>query len=483
VSLPQILAAFSAALLYRLLARLITPHSPDPSKEWGRTAFLFGASVLAVYWLQPSLPIRGLDFWLPTLTLVLTVLCWAAVTPAEERSFKVNAPALLGLLAAALLTALTSLIRLPAGWLTLAPPPLLQSLIGLAVLGGILYLSIRNNKRLLGIMLAVLIGLFLLLKSPFLAQFVSITLRTAAGQNTAGASAIDFRWLGYSYLAFRLIHTLRDRQSGRLPTSTLAEYLIYAVFFPAFSSGPIDRLERFLKDLRSPAPLARNEIAEALRRLIIGLFKKFAVADTLAILALNPRTAGQVIHPAWYWVLLYGYALQIYFDFSGYTDIALGMARVLGIRLPENFNNPYGRTNLTQFWNNWHMTLTNWVRAYFFNPVTRWLRVNKSSLSPLLVMLIGQLGTMLLIGLWHGITVNFIIWGLWHGLGLFVQNRYSDWAKRTITPRVTSDWGRKALGFGGWFLTFHYVAFGWVWFCLPDVGSALRVFGGLLGLR
>ncbi len=331
-------------------------------------------------------------------------------------------------------------------------------------------------------MFALLIGLFFLLKTPFLAEAVSTGLRAVAGQNTAGASSVDFRWLGFSYLAFRLIHTLRDRQSGRLPSASLAEYLIYAIFFPAFSSGPIDRLERFLKDLRSPIPLDGSECGEATRRLLIGLFKKFAVADTLAIIALNPQVAGQITNPAWLWVMLYAYAFQIYFDFSGYTDIALGTARMLGIRLPENFNNPYGRTNLTQFWNNWHMTLTQWVRAYFFNPITRWLRVKKPGLSPLLVMAIGQIGTMLLIGLWHGITVNFIIWGLWHGIGLFLQNRWSDWSKRSLPGRVESTWGKRIVSFSGWFLTLHYVAFGWVWFCLPDIGLALRVFGGLLGI-
>ncbi len=480
MSLTQIFVVFLAALLYRLLTAWISRRNGQT--DWGRIPFLFGASVLVVYWLQPSLPIRGLDYWLPTLTLGLTTICWAAVTPREERGWRANAPALLGLLGAALLVALTRLINLPAGILTLAAPPIAQAFVGLFLLGLLIFISIRNRRTSTGIILGVLVALFILLKTPALASSISTGLRALAGQNTAGASALDIRWLGFSYLAFRLIHTVRDRQSGRLPSATLAEFLIYAVFFPAFSSGPIDRLERFLKDLRSPAPLDTAETGEALRRLIIGLFKKFAVADTLAIIALNTQVAEQIIHPGWLWVMLYAYALQIYLDFSGYTDIAIGTARVLGIRLPENFNNPYGRSNLTMFWNNWHMTLTNWVRAYFFNPVTRGLRVNHKEISPAVIMFIGQIGTMLVIGLWHGVTVNFIIWGLWHGLGLFVQNRYSDWAKRSPLGKVESPWGKRLIDFGSWFLTFHYVAFGWVWFCLPDFGLALRVFAGLLGL-
>ncbi|HEX7556658.1 MAG TPA: MBOAT family O-acyltransferase [Leptolinea sp.] len=482
MTLPQILAAFFAALLYRLLARWISSHTQTPQTEWGRNAFLFAASILVVYWLQPSLPVRGLDYWLPTLTLVIMVLCWAAVTPPEERSIKANAPALSGLLGAALLVALSRLISLPAGVLSLAPPPLLQSIIGLGLLGILCIISIRNQHHITALLIWLLILLFFLLKTPLLAAAVSSGLRIAAGQNPAGASAVDFRWLGFSYLAFRLIHTLRDRQSGRLPSATLAEYLIYAIFFPAFSSGPIDRLERFLKDLRSPAPLDVSESGEAVRRLVLGLFKKFALADTLAIISLNPQIAGQIIHPEWLWVMVYAYALQIYFDFSGYTDIALGTARLLGFRLPENFNRRYLRTNLTQFWNSWHMTLTQWVRAYFFNPLTRWLRVNQPSITPLVVMAFGQIGTMLIIGMWHGVTWNFIIWGAWHGVGLFLQNRWSDWAKHLPIGRIESTWGKRLITFGGWFLTFHYVVFGWVWFCLPDVSSALRVFSGLLGM-
>ena len=485
MSLSQILIAFSVALLYRVTALVISSQSNASRPEWGRTAFLFGASTLVVYWFQPSLPIRGLDYWLPTLTLVLTTLCWAAVTPPEARSLRANIPALFGLIGAAVLVTLTRILDLPAGLLSIAPPALGEALPSLIILGVIVIISMRSRRSFIGMMIALLIALFFLLKAPILTEAISMGLRIANGQNTTGASALDIRWLGFSYLAFRLIHTLRDRQSGRLPPATLAEFLIYVVFFPGFSSGPIDRLERFLKDLRSPIALNIVEGGEAVRRLLLGLFKKFVLADTLAIIALNPQIAVQIIRPGWLWIMLYAYALQIYFDFSGYTDIALGTARVLGIRLPENFNNPYGRTNLTLFWNNWHITLTQWVRAYFFNPLTRWLKVNKPALSPLMVMAIGQIGTMLLIGLWHGITWNFILWGLWHGVGLFAQNRWSDWAKHSLRSplgRVKSVWGMRLLDFGGWFLTFHYVAFGWVWFCLPDVSSALRVFSGLLGL-
>ncbi len=137
--------------------------------------------------------------------------------------------------------------------------------------------------------------------------------------------------------------------------------------------------------------------------------------------------------------MLYAYAFQLFFDFSGYTDIAIGTARLMGIKLPENFNHPYLKPNLTQFWSNWHMTLTQWFRAYFFNPVTRALRSASKPVSIPVIIFITQLGTMLLIGLWHGVSFNFILFGLWHGIGLFIHNRWSDWTKAWFS-RLPSLW-------------------------------------------
>src|SRR5512141_411437 len=105
------------------------------------------------------------------------------------------------------------------------------------------------------------------------------------------------------------------------------------------------------------------------------------------------------------------------------------MGRLLGIRLPENFAAPYLKPNITQFWNSWHMTLTQWFRSYVFNPLTRAMRSSKEPLPTILILLVAQISTMALIGLWHGITLGFVFWGLWHGLGLFIQNRWSDFIK------------------------------------------------------
>jgi D-alanyl-lipoteichoic acid acyltransferase DltB (MBOAT superfamily) len=253
------------------------------------------------------------------------------------------------------------------------------------------------------------------------------------------------------------------------------------IFFPALAAGPIDRIERFVTDLRRPVTLKSDDIGEAGERLALGLFKKFAIADTLGLVALNGTNALQVRTAGWAWVLLYAYAFQIFFDFSGYTDIAIGLGRLLGIRLPENFKAPYLKANLTQFWNNWHITLTQWFRAYFFNPLTRALRSGKKVLPIIVIIFITQLCTMLLIGLWHGATWNFVAWGAWHGLGLFIHNRWSDWTKAGFA-RLTSGWQR-LLNVGGVVLTFHYVALGWVFFALPSLAVSIAYLQRLVGLR
>ena len=164
---------------------------------------------------------------------------------------------------------------------------------------------------------------------------------------------------------------MRDRTTGKLAANAIAlrEFVSYVVFFPSLTAGPIDRAERFAKDYCNPAAPQVADLLAGGQRIITGVFKKFVIADTLAIVALNGVNAAQASSALWIWVLVYAYAFRIYFDFGGYTDIAIGLGRFLGIKLPENFDRPYLKPNLTLFWNSWHMTLAQWFRTYFFNPV------------------------------------------------------------------------------------------------------------------
>lgn len=476
--LGEILLLAGLALLLRL--------APASVRRW----LIFAASALVVYWLQPGMPIRGLDYWLPTATLAIAALGWLLTAQPGERPNREDAVAGAVLAGLALIAGLTR--YLGAGdWLQpTRPPNTVQVIVGLAIAAlafAVLAFALRGKSRptwLIGGAILLLIALLVVLKTPALALVTAQGLRGLAGQNPALATAFDLRWLGFSYLAFRLIHTLRDRQTGRLPAVGLRDYLSYAVFFPALVAGPIDRLDRFTKDLCVPEAEKQarlgDDLTQAGRRLALGLFKKFAVADTLALAALAPENALQVQGSGWLWLLLYLYALRIYFDFSGYTDIAIGLGQILGIKLPENFAAPYLKPNLTQFWNSWHMSLTQWFRGYFFNPFVRWLR-GERKLSPVWVLLLSQVCTMLLIGLWHGVTVNFVLWGLWHGLGLFAQNRWTDltrgwWAAREISPAGQRGWQIASTVF-----TFHYVALGWVFFVLPTPQMAGMVLARLFG--
>jgi alginate O-acetyltransferase complex protein AlgI len=473
MTIVDVLILAAAAVLLRLVSM---------RREWCAPALL-AASIVALYWLTPLSPVRNLDFWLPTLTLLLVALSWVLVTPGEQRSLKSNAAAIGILVGVVLLVALTRLVSLNGILTASRPPQFHQVALVLLLSAGLVWLAWRfAGGRAVAAGIVVLLALLVVLKLPVLAQSASAGLRLLMQQDPTKALPGDLRWLGYSYIAFRLVHTLRERQNGRLGAVGMGEFFIYMLFFPSISAGPIDRIERFLKDLRKPLSLESADFGAAGQRLVLGLFKKFAVADALGLVALNAQNAGQAQGAGWLWLLCIAYSLYIYFDFSGYTDIAIGLGRLLGVSLPENFNQPYLKPNLTQFWNNWHMTLTQWFRAYFFNPFTRYLRAPERKLSPVLVILITQVATMLLIGLWHGITWNFVIWGLWHGLGLFVQNRYSDWAKARTAWLEASPWLGRGAAFLGGLLTFVFVTLGWVWFALPTPGLSLSVLARLFGL-
>lgn len=397
------------------------PQSLTPLFKSWRMALLLAISLAALFWLQPSSPVRGLQMAVPLASLLMTVLVW------------------------------------------------------LLCYKGMGQLS---QPRSLNIVVAVIVGLFVLLKTEALTQGLSAALRAINGQNTSQAAASDVMWLGFSYIAFRLIHVLRDKASGRLPALNLPEFVTYVLFAPTLLAGPIDRAERFAKELRATFKPNWPDLLAGGQRLFIGAFKKFALADTLALIALNEHNASQATSAWGAWLLVYAYALRLYFDFSGYSDMAIGAARLVGLKLPENFNAPYLKPNLTVFWNNWHMTLSQWFRAYWFNPLSRWLRGRQ--LSTPTMILICQSSTMLLIGLWHGITWNFVAWGAWHAVGLFSHNRWADFAKQR--EWVLEGRAQQLAAVAGAIATFHFVALGWVWFALPSLALSWQVLGRLLGM-
>lgn len=454
-------------------------------KQRGRDWFLLVASILAVFWLQPFSPIRHLDFWMAFTTLSITLMVWLVTRPEHSR-FDRETGIAVGITAGlVLLIGLLRYLR-PICCITASPPPTWQSIaIALLTLGGLTWLSIRWKKAgWLGatIFMMGIIVIFVSLKTEALTLLASSALRTLNHQPVHLASATDIRWLGFSYIAFRLLHVLRDRRNGKEIALSLKEFMTYVLFFPTLTAGPIDRSQRFAQDLRRPFQLSETSLWQAGERLLLGIFKKFVLADTLSLIALNEVNSSQVISTGWTWILVYAYALRIFFDFAGYTDIAIGIGLLYGIKLPENFDRPYLKPNLTAFWNSWHITLAQWFRAYFFNPLTRSLRANRRAIPLPVIILIGQLSTMVLIGLWHGVTWNFFIWGLWHGAGLFLHNRWSELVRSRINTENLTLWQKRTLNGLGSFFTFQFVTMGWVWFALPTPQASWQILLGLLGL-
>jgi alginate O-acetyltransferase complex protein AlgI len=478
-----------------LLVALALGYGVLPGR-WRPWALLAG-SVIAVYWLQPFLLVRHMDFILPTLTIMLALVGWFITRKPDDDVQHATLPQ-----DRVTLAVVVGLVVLLAGfryidadyrWLVASRPP--NPLWVLGVIAVVLVSLLLARRPIYGrqgaalvTLAALIVGLFVLLKIGPLALWAAELGRSLTGRDPSLANpATDLSWLGFSYVAFRLLHTLRDRQTGLLPALSLRDYLTYVIFFPAYIAGPIDRAERFQGDLAA-LPDQRGYDAgrwtEGLGRIAVGALKKFVIADTLALgLALNPTNAAQAESTLWLWVLLYGYALQLFFDFSGYTDIAIGIGVLFGVKLPENFKRPYFKTDITSFWQSWHVTLSDWARFYVFSPLSRSLLRRKPKPSPTLIVLSAQVATMVTIGLWHGVTWNFLLWGLWHGVGLFVHKQWTDRTRkwyRQLKDRTVSFRAWKTLA---WALTFHYVVLGWVWFALPTLAESLAVFGRLFGVR
>lgn len=459
-----------------------------PARWRGWTLFIL--SVFGVYWLQPTLNIRWLAYSLATATLVLAVIGWLLTRPYARESAR---------FAREDIAALAFLVITPLA-VTLArelnvseqvfsrPPPLTSAAVGIglaAIAALTVWRAASRTTAALRIFIIVIIAIFIATKAEGLAAVLAGFLRGQAGQDATLASAVDIQWLGFSYLAFRLIHTLRDRQNGLLPALSLREYITYLVFFPALTAGPIDRAERFIEDFRAVGTirgLDADRIVRAGARIAIGLFKKFVIADSLALFSLSAVSAAQAESTGALWVLLYAFAFRLYFDFSGYSDIAIGVGMLFGVQLPENFDRPYLKHTITAFWQSWHITLSNWVRFYVYSPLSRSL-LRRKLLTPQKIVLVATLATMIVIGLWHGMTLSFLVWGMWHGIGLFVHKWWSDRTRKWQIQLNQQPSKLRLWRFTGVVLTFHFVVLGWVWFALPDFDTSLQVLLRLFGVN
>lgn len=280
--------------------------------------------------------------------------------------------------------------------------------------------------------------------------------------------------LGLSFITFRSLSYVIDvYRKAMPPTGRYVDYLAFVAFFPTVVAGPVVRAKELLPQFESRPQLTSQDGAQAFLLIMLGLIKKVAIADFLA-----NNLVGRVFdQPQLYssvetLAAIYGYALQIYCDFSGYSDIAIGSALLLGFRLPINFNSPYRAVSLVDFWKRWHITLSNWLTDYVYFSIGG-LRKRPFNLyrNVMLTMLIG--------GLWHGAAWTFVIWGGLHGLGLSV-NRWWENRRRKLKRKPRQEWWVKLLcGLA----TFHFVCLTWVFFRAGSLQTAWGVLARLGALR
>jgi len=271
-------------------------------------------------------------------------------------------------------------------------------------------------------------------------------------------NSIKILWpLGISYLTFRLIHYTVEVYRKNVPTSSLVDFALYVLFFPTFLAGPVERFQRFHPQTTEHKSMDISNINYGLFRIMCGMIKKFIIADNLAKLIM-PVLHSPKEH-VWTIVVLsiYGLAIRIYMDFSGYTDMAIGIARLFGYKIMENFNRPYFQKNIALFWRNWHISVYSWIRDYFFLPVFGYRSSN-------IKIYVGIFCTMILFHLWHIISINFLILGFYHGLGLAVWQFFQEVKKRY--PFIRQLTTQRFLDPVSTFFTFSFVSFGFIFFNL-----------------
>jgi len=274
--------------------------------------------------------------------------------------------------------------------------------------------------------------------------------------------------IGVSYFSFRMIHFVVESYRRKIERPSVLDYLTYISFFPAFISGPINRYNHFALQSASLQSRLVPDLREGGERIVHGLFKKFVLAQVLYpyILTTKPDVLAGM-GPIEAVLGLYAYAFYFYFDFAGYTDLALGCARLIGVELPENFNNPFLKRNIRELWTNWHMSLTSWLVDYIYWPIVRRFRgLDYFRRHPVFLSNLGMIITFIACGMWHGESANFILWGAYHGIGIAVLTIYQRQKRKVrsaFLQKYFRSWVSTAVGV---LLTFNFFALGLALFVL-----------------
>jgi D-alanyl-lipoteichoic acid acyltransferase DltB (MBOAT superfamily) len=270
--------------------------------------------------------------------------------------------------------------------------------------------------------------------------------------------------IGISFFTFQALSYNIDIYRGKIePVKSFIDYSFYHTFFPQLIAGPIVRASEFVPQMKGEYTISRNEFGQSLFLILQGLIKKVIISDFISVGFIDRVFDTPALYSGFENLMsVYGYGLQIYCDFSGYTDIAIGVAMLMGFRLPLNFNSPYKASNISEFWKRWHITLSRWLKDYLYVPLggNRHGAV-RTGINLMLTMLIG--------GLWHGAATRFVIWGGMHGIALVVDKLW-QWIFRGVKRKSN------IAHLAGIIITFNFVSFAWIFFragSMEDAGVML----------
>lgn len=336
-----------------------------------------------------------------------------------------------------------------------------HSLIVLSVMSILVYsvgmiLQRKKSAALLSGILIFVIVLFCIRNYPYIQNIL-----TGSYLSLIQEPILSVQKVGLSYILFRYVHWLVESYRKTIPRSDPLSFLSYIFFFPNFLAGPIDTYNNFhywIGNLRFK--YHRSLFFAGVTRIFFGAVKTLLIVPLVIDYALDYTILLPDFTPGLALFLsLLAYSAYIYFDFSGYSDIAIGTAYLIGIKTPENFNNPYFSTNLSVFWKRWHITFSNFLFAYVFKPSLALFNKVLPRFPRFAITVLGYLATFIICGLWHGETINFVYWGLWHGIGLALGKAWQLYAG--VPVKIKSGLLYRSASV---LITFLYVTFGWMFF-------------------
>lgn len=345
----------------------------------------------------------------------------------------------------------------------------------LLLLGSIIVLTTVSDIQSIGILLLVSSLVFFagkfLSKSKknnnfYLFIFIAILILLFIIKNYRIVDLSLVNRVGLSYILFRLIHFLVDSNRKQIHEYDMLTFCNYIIFFPTFIAGPIDEYNNFNYWIKQKRDSYKVILVKAgIFRLMLGIVKKFFLVPLIINYSLDfSLFEGKFIWQEGLLISLLLYSFYILFDFSGYSDIAIGTAYLIGIRTPENFNNPYLSPNLSVFWKRWHMTFSNFLFKYVFKPLATNLSQQFRKFPRLSITFVSYLLTFLICGLWHGNTINFVYWGMWHGFGLMLFKLWDIYVYKKHIVNIKYALFQKIYKWGAIVITFLFVTAGWFFF-------------------